>query len=56
MSAVTFRLDPLVKLTDETFIKLCQANSDLKFESTAQGELTVMSLTGGESEGEAGRN
>lgn len=48
MTAVAFRLDPIAELTDEVFIKLCQANPEVKFESTAQGELIVMSPTGGE--------
>ena len=39
---------PLVELTDEVFLKLCQANPDIKFESTAQGELIVVPPTGGE--------
>ena len=34
-------------ITDEEFEKLCRENSDRKFERTAQGELVIMSLTGG---------
>ena len=34
-------------ITDEEFEKLCRENSDRKFERTAQGELIIMSLTGG---------
>lgn len=37
MTNVAFRLDPLMELTDEVFLKLCQANPDINFESTAQG-------------------
>ena len=48
MTDVAFRLDPLMELTDEVFQKLCQANPDIKFESTAQGELIVVPPTGGE--------
>jgi Uma2 family endonuclease len=48
MSSVAFRLEPLLELTDEVFLKLCQANPDIKFESTAQGELIVVPPTGGE--------
>ncbi|MBV8886107.1 MAG: Uma2 family endonuclease [Chroococcidiopsidaceae cyanobacterium CP_BM_RX_35] len=48
MTAVAFRLDPFIELTDEVFLKLCQANPDIKFESTAQGELIVVPPTGGE--------
>ena len=48
MTDVAFRLDPLMELTDEVFLKLCQANPDINFESTAQGELIVVPPTGGE--------
>ena len=34
-------------ITDEEFEKICRENSDCKFERTAQGELVIMSLTGG---------
>jgi Uma2 family endonuclease len=37
-----------MELTDEVFLKLCQANPEIKFESTAQGELIVVPPTGGE--------
>jgi Uma2 family endonuclease len=49
MTAFTLTLDPVGCLTDETFYQLCQANPDLKLERSAQGELIVMSPTGGES-------
>jgi len=48
MTVVAFRLDSLMELTDEVFLKLCKANPDVKFESTAQGELIVVPPTGGE--------
>ena len=35
-------------ITDAEFEKICRENSDRKFERTAQGELVIMSLTGGE--------
>ena len=35
-------------ITDEEFEKICRENRDRKFERTAQGELVIMSLTGGE--------
>jgi Uma2 family endonuclease len=47
MTAITFKLEPLVHLTDDAFYQLCQANPDVKFERSAQGELVVMSPTGG---------
>lgn len=49
MTALTLNLDPIVHLTDEQFYQLCQANRDVKFERTADGELVVMPPTGGES-------
>ena len=35
-------------LTDEQFFQLCQANRDLRFERNANGEMVIMSPTGGE--------
>jgi Uma2 family endonuclease len=49
MTAFTITLDPVGSLTDEAFYQLCQANPDVKFERSAQGELIIMSPTGGES-------
>ena len=49
MTAFTITLDPVGTLTDEAFYQLCQANPDVKFERSAQGELIIMSPTGGES-------
>ena len=37
-----------ILITDEEFEKICRENSDRKFERTAQGELVIMSPTGGE--------
>lgn len=48
MTALIVNLNPLAKLTDEAFHQLCQANRDLRFERTAEGELIVMPPTGGE--------
>ena len=36
-----------VRLTDEQFYQLCQDNEDLRLELTAEGELIIMSPTGG---------
>ena len=44
---ITFRTDRTL-ITDAEFEKICRENSDRKFERTAQGELVIMSLTGGE--------
>lgn len=45
---VTLNLRPALTLTDEQFEQICYNNRELKFERTAQGELVVMSLTGGD--------
>jgi Uma2 family endonuclease len=44
----TLDLHPSLDLTDEQFEQICIRNPDLKFERTAQGELVVVALTGGE--------
>ncbi|MEQ9548023.1 MAG: Uma2 family endonuclease [Coleofasciculus sp. G3-WIS-01] len=48
MTAITLNLRPTLTLTDEQFEQICCANRDLKLERTAQGELVVMALTGGD--------
>lgn len=48
MMTYTIDLNPIIQLTDEQFYQLCRANPDLKFERNAQGELIIMSPTGGE--------
>jgi Uma2 family endonuclease len=45
---LTLHLSPAVELTDEQFFKLCQLNSDLRLERTAEGDIVVMAPTGGE--------
>ncbi len=47
MTAIILDLSPVIKLTDEQFYQLCQANRDLKLERTVVGELIVMPPTGG---------
>ncbi|MBE9070561.1 Uma2 family endonuclease [Leptolyngbya cf. ectocarpi LEGE 11479] len=49
MTAFTITLEPIGTLTDEAFYQLCRANPDVKFERSSQGELIIMSPTGGES-------
>ncbi len=45
---VTFKIQAdRTAITDEEFEKICRENRDRKFERTAQGELVIMSLTGG---------
>jgi Uma2 family endonuclease len=48
MTAFIIDLSPIVQLTRTEFYKLCTANPDMKLERSAQGELIVMSPTGGE--------
>jgi len=45
---ITVTLDPIIKLQSEDFYALCRQNPDLKLERSAQGELIIMSPTGGE--------
>ncbi|KAB8332642.1 Uma2 family endonuclease [Scytonema tolypothrichoides VB-61278] len=48
MSALTLQLPPSLKLTDEEFEQLVAVNQELRLELDAQGELIIMSPTGGE--------
>jgi Uma2 family endonuclease len=48
MTAFTISLEPAIHMTDEQFYQLCQANSDVKFERNAAGELIIIAPTGGE--------
>jgi Uma2 family endonuclease len=45
--ALTIKLEPLT-LSDEQFFQLCSINRDLRFERNSQGDLVIMSPTGGE--------
>ncbi|HEV7843550.1 MAG TPA: Uma2 family endonuclease, partial [Pyrinomonadaceae bacterium] len=47
-STVALDLSAIIELTDERLFELCRANRDLRLERTAEGELVVMSPTGGE--------
>ncbi|MDJ0903326.1 MAG: Uma2 family endonuclease [Xenococcus sp. MO_188.B8] len=47
MNSFTINLDSVIKLDEDQFYELCQANPDVKFERNAQGELIIMSPTGG---------
>ncbi|NEO90788.1 MAG: Uma2 family endonuclease [Moorea sp. SIO3G5] len=46
MTTLTLDLQS-INLTDEQFFQLCQDNDDLKFERNANGDLIIMSPTGG---------
>jgi Uma2 family endonuclease len=48
MTAYTIKLQPALAMTDDQFYQLCLTNPDLKFERNAQGDLLIMSPTGGE--------
>lgn len=47
MTAVSLNIPPTVKLSPEQFAKICQANSNLRLERTATGDLIIMPPTGG---------
>jgi len=48
MTALTLQLTDATKLSDDEFFELCRANSDLRIERNAGGELILMPPTGGE--------
>jgi Uma2 family endonuclease len=48
MPAYTVNLEPIVKLTRDQFYELCAANPELKLERNVNGEIVIMSPTGGE--------
>jgi Uma2 family endonuclease len=45
---VVVRLQPVVNLTEDQFFEFCQINHNLRIERNAQGELSIMTLTGSE--------
>jgi Uma2 family endonuclease len=48
MATLALELRPLLDVNDEQFYQLCQLNGERKLERNAQGEVLIMSLTGGE--------
>jgi Uma2 family endonuclease len=48
MTAVTLQIPQSLKFTDDKFVEIVAANKDLRLELSHQGELIVMSPTGGE--------
>jgi Uma2 family endonuclease len=48
MTAVTLQIPNSLKFTDDEFVEIVAANKDLRLELSHQGELIVMSPTGGE--------
>jgi Uma2 family endonuclease len=47
MTSITVNFNPIIKLTDDQFYQLCQANPDVKFERKVLGEIIVLPPTGG---------
>ncbi|MGF1492149.1 MAG: Uma2 family endonuclease [Microcoleaceae cyanobacterium] len=47
MTSLTLNLES-VELTDEQFFQLCQNNRELKFERDSNGDIVIMTPTGGE--------
>src|ERR1043166_4531915 len=47
-AAIVLDLRPVVSLSDEQFYDLCRANGELRIERTAEGEMSIMSPTGGD--------
>jgi Uma2 family endonuclease len=45
-AAIVLNLRPVVDLTDDQFYELCRANSELRIERTAEGDITIMPPTG----------
>lgn len=48
MTALTLQMPPSLKFTDEEFEQIVAFNQELRLELTAEGELIIMSPTGGE--------
>jgi Uma2 family endonuclease len=46
MNVITISLEPIFELTEEKFFQLCQKNRDLRFERSAQGDITIMAPEG----------
>jgi Uma2 family endonuclease len=47
MKAIALKLEPILSMTDENFIQLCHLNPEAKLELSVQGELIIMTPTGG---------
>ena len=55
MTSFTIDLNSVIELTDDQFFELCQKNKELTFERTHQGDLIIMTPTGGETSNSNGR-
>jgi len=47
LSRVELHLPPEVKLDDDLFFAICQANRDYRIERSAEGDIQIMPPTGG---------
>ncbi len=45
---ISIQLAPAVPMTQDQFFEFCQLNADKRFERTAEGELIIMTPTGGD--------
>lgn len=48
MTAITVNFKSIIDISDEQFYQLCTQNPDTKFERNVDGEIVIMSPTGGE--------
>jgi len=55
MTNFTIDFSSVIDLKDEQFFQLCQKNQDLRFERNAQGDLIIMSQTGGKTRNRNGK-
>ena len=55
MNTILVQLNPDIQLTDRQFQQLCQNNRNLNFERSSQGDLIIMSPTGGSTGNRNGR-
>jgi len=46
--ALLLKLRPVVRLSEDEFFEFCQINRDLRIERNAEGDITIMPPTGGE--------
>ncbi len=54
-ASLALRLPPAIELTREQFFRFCQLNRDVRIERDAEGSMTVMAPTGGETGARCGR-
>ena len=47
MNSITINLNSVIRLNEDQFYQVCQSNPEVKFERNAEGELIIMTPTGG---------